>query len=292
MDRIQHFLWRYCDPNDPTYPGSNSNENAIKEFYIFIDEIIGEFLEALGPDDRLIVISDHGHGMRCTHCFNINENLRKHGYVRSVVEGKVFSKQLIIEKIKNGVLNFMHEHNLEDHIGKIAKLVPNAKSYKKGKHITKSCNNRAYASDFTGTNPFGGVCINRNLVSDYTKTRQEVMDLLAGAKVDGNPVFEWIMKREEMFSGKYLERLPDLLFCLQPKYGVNWSLHCDEITINPTHKKISGGHREYGVFFSNMSADNFEPLPKITMENFFCSMLTLFDLDECGQSSGRSFIKK
>ena len=290
MDRIQHFLWRYCDPKDPTYPGSNPHEDAIRKFYIFIDKIIGDFLKVMEPDDKLVIISDHGHGMRCTHCFNVNEFLRKHGYVRSVAEGKFFSKQLLLEKLKNGVLNFMHEHNLEDYISKIAKFVPNAKKIKKGKHITKSSANKAYASDFAGTNPFGGVCINKDLVDDYPKTRREVIELLLTVKEGGESLFEWIAEREEMFSGEFLERLPDILFCLKPQYGVNWNLHTKEITVNPTHKKISGGHKEYGVFFSNIKNEYFGAGEDIKMANFFATALSLFDISTDDLSRGRSFI--
>lgn len=292
MDRIQHFLWRYCDTNDPTYPGPNPHVNAIKQFYYLMDEIIGKFQEAMEPDGRLIIVSDHGHGMRCTHCFNINEFLRKHGYVRSVAEGKFFSKQLIIEKLKNGVLNFMNAHDLEDYISKVAKFVPNAGKIKKGKHITKNEVNKAYASDFTGTNPFGGVCINRDIVDDYKKTRETVMQLMAEVSVDDVPIFKWIRRREEMFSGGLMERFPDILFCLESKYGVNWNLHTKEITVNPTHKKISGGHKEYGVFFSNISANHFATLSEMKMENFFSSILSLFGLDGSQKSSGKSFIKR
>lgn len=291
MDRIQHFLWRYCDTQDPTYPGPNPHQDAIRQFYIFIDEIIGEFLHTLGSDDQFIVISDHGHGMRCTHCFNLNEFLRKHGYVRSVAEGRIFSKQLLLEKTKNGFLNFMHEHNLEDYISKIAKFIPNANKIKKGKHITKSSANKAYASDFAGTNPFGGVCINKDLVDDYYKTRSEVIGLLLTAKTDGELLFEWVMEREDMFGGEFIQRLPDILFCLKPQYGVNWSLHTKEITVNPTHKKISGGHKEYGVFFSNINKERFATETEITMTNFYSTMLDLFDIPaNDGLYRGHSFI--
>lgn len=109
---------------------------VIKHFYINMDEIIGRFLKVMKSDGKLVVISDHGHGMRCTHCFNINEFLRKRGYVKSIADGKILSREFIIEKLKNGVLNFMHEHDLEDYISKVAKLVPNAKKIKKGKPIT------------------------------------------------------------------------------------------------------------------------------------------------------------
>ena len=291
MDRIQHFLWRYCNRNDPTYPGPTPYDKSIKKFYVFIDEIIGKFVGALGPDDQLIVISDHGHGMRCTHCFNINEFLRKHGYVQSVAEGKLISKELILEKLKSGVLAFMDKHNLEDYVSKIARFIPNAGKIKKGKHITKTLYNKAYASDFTGTNPFGGVCINTDLVDDYDLTRGELINLLSYVKENGKPVFKWLKKREEMFNGEFLERFPDILFCLNYNYGVNWNLHTNEFTINPTHKKISGGHKEDGVFFTNISAEKLTDDKDLKITNFFSTVLYFFRIDAKQLSRGKSFIK-
>lgn len=290
MDRIQHFLWRYCDPNDPTYPGATRYKSTIKQFYQFIDQIIARFWNGLSPGDHLIVLSDHGHGMRCTHCFNINEFLRKHGFVRSVAEGKLFNIQLLIEKSKNGILNFMYDHDLEDHISKLAKLLPNAKKIKKGHHITKESENIAFASDFTGTNPFGGICINKNMVTDYNETRNKLLLLLSSIKIDGANLFKWITEREKLFGGKYLNRLPDILFCLNSQYGVSWNLHTKEITINPTHKKISGGHKEFGVLFSTITKDKFIDDQHINMYNFFSTLLSLFGLENQAHPQRESFI--
>ena len=50
MDRIQHFLWRYCDPEDSTYPGVNEFEDTIRKFYIEIDDVVGRYLDILGPE--------------------------------------------------------------------------------------------------------------------------------------------------------------------------------------------------------------------------------------------------
>jgi len=291
MDRIQHFLWRYCDMNDPTYPGTNPHERSIKKFYIFIDQLIGQFIKTLGPDDRIIVISDHGHGMRCTHCFNINELLRKHGYVKSVADGKIFCKELLLEITKNYFLHFLNEHNMEDCIRKIAKFIPNAKKIKKGRHITKSSANKAYASDFAGTNPFGGICINKELVDDYDEIRTKLISLLLSVKSNGERIFEWICKREEIFNGEFLERFPDILFCLKSQYGVSWNLHTKEFTVNPTHKKISGGHKTNGIFFSNIPMDRFINPEYIKMTNFFSTILNLFGIEVRELSRGRSFVK-
>lgn len=291
MDRIQHFLWRYCDKSDPTYPGKNAFQESIENFYIEMDSIIGCYLDVLESEDQIVVISDHGHGMRCTHCFNINEFLRKRGLLKSNADDKLFSIKLIIEKLKNSVLGFMNNHDLEDYISVVAQFIPNAKSLKKGEHITCTTKSKAYASDFTGTNPFGGVCINKNMVDDYDNFRELLIDELFSVKDNGTPIFQWIKKREEMFSGKYIERYPDVIFSINSQYGVNWSLHTKYFTVNPTHKIISGGHREYGVFFSNISQETIADENMITMNNFFSSVLDFFDIDAHEYSNSKSFFK-
>jgi len=291
MDRIQHFLWRFCDRDDPTYPGKNRFEDVIKDFYIFIDGIIGRFREVAGSDGKLIVISDHGHGRRCTHCFNINEYLRHRGYLKSTAEGRLISPQLIIEKLKNRVLRFMNDCNLEDYISVVARFIPKAKNLKKGEHITHASRNLAYASDFTGTNPFGGICINKDLVKDYEQFRTELIKELAKLEHAGSSVFRWVRRREEMFNGPFLNRYPDILFSLDAKYGINWSLHTKVFTINPTHKKISGGHNENGVFFTNIPSKNFVEGQEIKMTDFFPTLLDIFGIDWSNYSKGESFLK-
>jgi predicted AlkP superfamily phosphohydrolase/phosphomutase len=288
MDRIQHFLWRFCDENDPTYPGRNPHSNAIRDFYIIIDQIIGRYLHACDPMDRVLIISDHGHGMRCTQCFNMNEYLRKRGDLKSAAEGKWLSLPLFIEIAKNHVLSFMHKNDLQDYISVVAKWVPKAKQLKKGKHVTKSNVSSAYTSDFTGVNPFGGICINRDLVSDYEHYRDELIRDLLNIRHRGTLIFEWIQKREVVYKGKYLQRFPDILFCLRPEYGLSWNLYTKLFTENPTHKRISGGHREYGVFMSNITP-NFINGDEVRMSNFFASLLDSFGIKPPKDNSGNSF---
>jgi len=248
-DRVQHHYWRYCDKNDPTYPGPSEIDTTVTDFFKLTDNIVGQFMKELNDNDVLLIMSDHGHGMRCTHCFNTNEFLRKKGYLKSSSGKKKFSKKIILEIMKNKVLKFMNDHDLEDYISVIAKFVPNAKALKKGSHITNYSGSMAYGSDFAGTNPFGGICINKEHVDDYDSFRENLMKELSEIEHDGKKIFTWIKKREELYSGELIERYPDILYEMLPQYGSGFSLHTDEITINPTHKKISGGHKKNGIFF-------------------------------------------
>lgn len=64
-DRMQHFLWRYTDKDDNTYPDINRLENSILRMYQLMDENIERILDIYGEEHNVVVISDHGHGRRC-----------------------------------------------------------------------------------------------------------------------------------------------------------------------------------------------------------------------------------
>lgn len=290
-DRVQHHYWRYCDANDPTYPGKNNVDTSIKDFFRHIDSIVGQFMAEMRADDLLILISDHGHGMRCTECFNINEFLFRKGYLKSNSTKQRFDHKVLIEKCKNRVLKFLHDNDLEDYISKIAKFVPNAKNMKKGAHLTNYADSMAYAPDFAGTNPFGGICINKDRVDNYNAFRAELIQQLSQVSYKSDPIFKWLRPREEIYNGKHIERYPDILYEMVPELGTGYALHTDLFTVNPTHKKISGGHKANGIFFVNQG-DSWAIDPatcKVT--NMYSTLLSLFGIESDSNPSGKSILR-
>jgi len=63
IDTIEAFYWHYMDPTHPLYnpKASDKLKNAILNYHIQIDGIIGEMLDAFG-EGITFVISDHGGG--------------------------------------------------------------------------------------------------------------------------------------------------------------------------------------------------------------------------------------
>lgn len=289
-DRVQHFLWRYCDPTDPTYPGKNEVEDGINQFFAKADEVVGRFMEALDVQDVLIIMSDHGHGMRCTHCFNFNEYFRQQGYLKSVSGDSKLNKKVIIEKLKNRVLKFLNEHDMEEYISKIAKLVPNAKELKKGTHIASYEDSKCYAPDFAGTNPFGGVTINKDNVEDYAVFRTQLMNELKEITYEGKPLFKWLKHREELYQGEHLDRYPDILYEMDPRVGTGFATYTDLFIANPTHKKISGGHKKNGIFFVNQPTKYSVNQNHCKISNINSTILSLFDLEPTSQSNPQTFL--
>ena len=80
-DRIQHMYWRYLEEGHPADDGRASEcRDAIEEIYVRNDKIVGELLEKVGPDDLLMVLSDHGFAS-FRRGVNLNRWLLDNGYL-------------------------------------------------------------------------------------------------------------------------------------------------------------------------------------------------------------------
>jgi len=81
-DRVAHMFWRYRDPDHPLYTaeGAAKYGRTVEETYIKMDDIVGEAMARLKPDDLLMIMSDHGfHSFR--KGFSANTWLVRNGYL-------------------------------------------------------------------------------------------------------------------------------------------------------------------------------------------------------------------
>lgn len=254
LDRIQHFVWRYDDADDPTHPGRTPFSGSILRFYRLMDDIIGRLRDTVGRATQTVVMSDHGHGRRCTQLVNFNEMLRREGLLVCRGGSSPLSKERVLEKLKNLAVHYAHQWHLERLLQKAARRLPgkDKKALKRGDHIIDKAQSLAYASDFDGANPYGGICLKRSPGEDaaYEKLRDRVIDLLLRAhRAAGlpRPLVKWAKRREQVYAGPHLEKYPDVLFELDARYGVNWAVFAPLITANPRHRTLSGGHLKPGV---------------------------------------------
>lgn len=80
-DRIHHYMWSYVDPKHPKYQGAdNPYKNSIRDYYRYVDKLLGEILELLPNDCGVMLVSDHG-AKAMQGMFLINEWLIKEGYL-------------------------------------------------------------------------------------------------------------------------------------------------------------------------------------------------------------------
>ncbi len=82
-DRIQHMFFRFLDQTHPAVSPDqrHTHAHAIRDMYERMDALVGRTLEQLGPDDALLVMSDHGF-KSFRRGVDLNAWLLKNGYLR------------------------------------------------------------------------------------------------------------------------------------------------------------------------------------------------------------------
>lgn len=82
-DRLHHGFWSYCDPEHIHYRPGNPFESALRDYYRYLDEQLGCFLELLDDDTQILIVSDHG-AQRMDGGICLNEWLINEGYLALV----------------------------------------------------------------------------------------------------------------------------------------------------------------------------------------------------------------
>jgi predicted AlkP superfamily phosphohydrolase/phosphomutase len=82
-DRVQHMFWRFHEPGHPAaacHPDPARYATVIADLYRRMDDLVARTLAALGDQDLLLVISDHGFAS-FQRCLNLNAWLHQNGYL-------------------------------------------------------------------------------------------------------------------------------------------------------------------------------------------------------------------
>ena len=82
VDQVSHMMWRPMDPQHPAYNAATDApyRSVVENLYMEMDAIVGRTLDRLGPDDLLVIMSDHGFAS-WRRTFNVNTWLRDNGYL-------------------------------------------------------------------------------------------------------------------------------------------------------------------------------------------------------------------
>ncbi len=80
VDRMHHAFWKFFDKEHHLYEPGNKYENAVADYYKFLDDKVGEILPIAGNDTVILVVSDHG-AKRMKGAFCVNEWLVEQGYL-------------------------------------------------------------------------------------------------------------------------------------------------------------------------------------------------------------------
>lgn len=81
LDRVHHAFWRYFDETHHLHEPGNEFETVMEEYYIYLDQKVGELLEIIDENTVVIVASDHG-GKPMKGAFCINSWLEEQGFLK------------------------------------------------------------------------------------------------------------------------------------------------------------------------------------------------------------------
>lgn len=268
LDYIQHIFWNYCDPNDPTYPGDdNPFKDAIKKFYLLHDDLIGKMLAKIDNNDPIIIMSDHGHSMRPINLFNMNEALRREGYLatKKSMMNPIWS---LNEELKRKAVDLIQKSDLRKIALNILRRYPKVKEIYTVPPSIDFNKTVAHCTDLSGMKSYtyGGIIISKNIDKNKkSKTKNEIIEKLSKyTDIINNPIFEWIIERENLYYGDYLDKYPDILFKLKENYGAGWAINVPLFTKTTAHNFFPGSHYGDTPIFYVLNNDR-KPL-KIDLE--------------------------
>jgi predicted AlkP superfamily phosphohydrolase/phosphomutase len=189
-DRIQHMFWRFLDAEHPANGGERPDPDlaaVIREYYGKCDQIVGEAREYVDSDTLLMVVSDHGF---CSFRREVDLNawLLREGYLA----------------LKKG-----EEPGPE--AGDLLRAVDWGRT-------------RAYALGLAGlyVNQKGREADGTVDEAEAWELKAEIAGRLVGLAdpADGTVAIQRAFSSEDLYSGPYLDRAPDILVGFSRGYRV------------------------------------------------------------------------
>ena len=287
VDWIEHFFWSAYDIEDPCHIPNDPYEGVIREVYAFIDSVLGKFIRLAGENTEVILLSDHGHGRRPQKLINTNYALKNMGLLSSRIKRKNCTEPaFLIEKLKRYALKSIADFGLAGMASSVLKIVPSARRLYTTPFSIDWMNTVAYSSDLSGIKSYsyGGIIVDKEKVGidQYECIRDKIIKEFSEINnpESGERLFNWIIRREELYSGNYLIRYPDIVFELKYGWGSGWSVDGGLFSTAEAHSIVPGSHKgDSAVFIVSTKRRLIRKYGAATLMDVAPTILDLFGID-------------
>jgi predicted AlkP superfamily phosphohydrolase/phosphomutase len=236
-DRAQHCLLEYVHPGHPRYGEAAASPVAerVRGLYRLLDTELASLLERVDDEDLVVFMSDHGHHP-CTRALSMNQVLEHLGFLRFAPGSKLVNLLSWgrVRSLARVVYDRLGLH------GRIALPTPPIDWAQTRAYTSVVSTGEGVSVNLVGREAHGVVTRN-----DYERVREEVAAALlefADSQTGLRPVAN-VLRKEEVLSGPYLDRAPDLLLEAAPLYSLS---HARRLTQEADW--LSGDHRPEGVY--------------------------------------------
>lgn len=278
-DRLGHYLWPYhhC-VHDKGNPEAQKLCRAVRDYYVRLDEVVGELVEGAGEGVTTVVVSDHGMGPRQEKRVHWNSWLHQHGWL---------SAESTADRITNPDSWLRRLGLPRDKIGKLILRVP---GLVRSRVVQKAVESRSASVDVERSqaycvpvwNTVAGVRINLEgerkeaLIQEIVGELERIVD-----PENGQRVVQQVYRGEDVYHGPYADSVPDLMISMKQEYVCSYLLGNYSSVITDVHMSSKqGNHRLEGVFIA--SGDNVvscsQPLGNLHIEDVAPSVLYLMGL--------------
>ena len=234
-DRVQHCLTRYVSPDHPDHARSSRESLAekIRDVYRLLDDGLGRLVGRAGQDDLVLFMSDHGF-RGVTRALHMDRLLEHLGFLRSAATRAVFGPMQWgrLRAVARKVYDLLGLH------GRVS--LPQSVNWQKTTAYTAvRSTGEGVSLNLAGREPEGIV-----EPGDYEQVRERVMGALASFvdPATGMRPIARVLRREDVFSGKYVETAPDIVLEAAPLYSLT---HATSVVEDADW--LSGDHRIEGV---------------------------------------------
>jgi predicted AlkP superfamily phosphohydrolase/phosphomutase len=236
-DRIQHCLLEYVHPGHPGYERAAASPVAgrVRDVYRLLDRELGTLLERVDGDDLVMLMSDHGH-QPVTRALNMNRLLEQLGFL-TMGRGSGLVSLLAWGRARALARKLYDRLGLH---GKVAVPTPPVDWARTVAYTSVTSTGEGVSIALRGREPDGKV--DR---ADFDRVRDEVAAALLAFRDPGTgarPIAA-VHRKENVLSGPYLDRAPDLLLEPAPLYSL---AHARQ-TVEPADW-LSGDHRPEGIY--------------------------------------------
>lgn len=287
-DRMGHYLWPYHrTPEADDAPEVRQLCQAVREYYIRLDEIVGELVEKAGKRATTIIISDHGMGPPPPKQVHCNKWLADQGWLSArSSSGSYFNPDSWLKPL--GIPR--------DKLGRLVYKLP---GLSKSKLVKKAVNNRSITIDPEDSKVslvpifFNIMGIRIHLEGDAKDSLcQEIIERLQKI-IDpetGQCVVQKVHRGSDYYHGPYVANIPDLIVQLDPEYGCSYHMgHYSSVVTKRQDASGPAKHRIEGIFIASGPdiLPNPEPLSDIRIEDVAPTMLHLMKLPTPSDLDGR-----
>jgi len=256
-DRIQHCLLEYVHPGHPAFPQASTTPVAasVRGVYQLLDRELGTLLERTGPDDLVLLMSDHGH-QPCTRALNMNRVL-EHLDLLKMGRGSALVSLLAWGRIRSMARKTYDRLGLHGKVG--VPTTPIDWAHTRA-YTSVTSTGEGVSLALRGREPQG--IVDR---ADADKVLDEVSQaLLEFTDPDtGKRPIGKVRRKEEVLSGPYLDRAPDLLLEAAPLYSLT---HARQMVEKADW--LSGDHRPEGIYVAAGAGTARGPGPEISLTDF------------------------